>query len=816
MSDKPMYYGGNGSSPMYYGGKKPMYYGGAGRNYGNPGYGGAYGYGAYGGMAYGTKEADDGSFVGKVTLARVLRVISQRWLSVFVFLLVGLIVSFAVYRISPTVYQATSEFTMDMRRTTGRAGKNSTLAEAMPDYGATYVEIFNTRISDWRSEKLFAKIVQQYRSSRPASTVTDEEVLGVLAGSELELVRNSRIITISLRSKSPALCADLANAYAESIEAFTDEENKARCDKAVAQIHGNVERQRRSVEKIAQQMRDFRTANKIDSLRANLATVEQARSKTTSDILVLEVEEAQLVEWEKMLAAVQKDPASYGNLATGVPRAQEIATEFKAYQDADGEYQKLMLVFTESHPQVVAAKKMLDLSRQRFLDSAARALLTGRSTLQVTRNQLVNLRQKREDLGGELATIAQRIGLAESGIKQLESDYDVQNEVLRALHTNENEARIEAESNNEIVRVGRPASIPSSPVLPNPLIIFGAGLFISVALGVLFVLVVDNLEDTVVNLADIEGRLSLKVLAVLPHVRRKKRAEVAKFLVAEKYSQFSESVAGLRNLLDSPRYEALSHCVLIISTQPGEGKTITSTSLAISYAQAGRKVLHVDFDLRRPRLAKIWGFEMTKERSFSHVLQNAGKSLPDFASLVNHTDVPGLDIIASLAPDGVSPATIFGSSAVPEFFDWARANYDHIVVDSPPYGVVGDVVSLSVLVDSVIIMCCPDRTHFKPIQFCARSLTEAGANILGAIVNDIEFSNASAFTPHSHGHGYHKYGYGYGYGYGSYGYRSKDADDDDALPEKGKAKPELTVGEPKVDKQNGEGDVAPKEFSDGE
>ena len=816
MSDKPMYYGGTGSSPMYYGNKKPMYYGGAGRNYGNPAYGAAYGYGSYGGLPYGSKsEEEDGSFVGKVTFARVLRVISQRWLSVFVFLLVGLIVSFAVYRISPTIYEATSEFTMDMRRTTGRAGQNSTLAEAMPDYGATYVEIFNTRISDWRSAKLFAKIGQQYRSSRPASTVTDEEVLGVLAGSELELVRNSRIITISLRSKTPALCADLANAYAESIEAFTDEENKARCDKAVAQIHGNVERQRRSVEKIAQQMRDFRTANKIDSLRANLATVEQARSQTTSDILVLETEEAQLVEWEKMLAAVQKDPASYGNLATGVPRAQEIATEFKTYQDADGEYQKLMLVFTESHPEVIAAKKMLDLARQRFLDSAARALLTGRSTLQVTRNQLVSLRQKREDLGSELASIAQRIGLAESGIKQLESDYDVQNEVLKALHTNENEARIEAESNNEIVRVGRPASIPSTPVLPNPMIIFGAGLFISVALGVLFVLVVDNLEDTVVNLADIEGRLSLKVLAVLPHVRRKKRAEVAKFLVEDKYSHFAESVAGLRNLLDSPRYEALSHCVLVISTQPGEGKTITSTSLAISYAQAGRRVLHVDFDLRRPRLAKIWDLaDLSKDRSFSHVLQNAGKSAPDFSALVNHTTVPGLDVICSLAPEGVSPATIFGSSAVPEFFDWARGNYDHIIVDSPPYGLVGDVVSLSVLVDSVIIMCCPDRTHFKPIQFCARSLTEAGANILGVIVNDIEFSNSSAFTPHSHGHSYHKYGYGYGYGYGS---RSKDADDDDGLPEKGKTREvPFKESEQKSEEVSQDADVVPKGFADDE
>lgn len=764
MSDKPIYYGGSGSSPMYYGGRKPMYYG-AGKNYGAPAYAGVYG-GVYGDAA--GNGGEDGSVVGTITLSRMLRVVSQRWLSVFVFLIVGLIVAFAVYRISPTIYEAKSEFSMDMRRTTGGQGA---LAEITPDYGNTYAEIFNTRISDWRSEKVITKVIQQYRAGHPNSTVTDEELIESLANSELELIRNSRIITIALRSKSPDICAALANAYAESIESFTDEENKLRCDKAVSQIHQNVERKRREVDKISQQLLEFRTSHKVDNLRSSRDTVQQGLSKTTTDILALETMETQLIEWEKMLTAVQKDPASYGNLSTSVPRAQEIAEEFRAYQDADGLYQKLMFTFTESHPEVIAAKRALELSKQRFLDAAARALLTGRSTLKVTRNQLAILRQKQDDLRNELASLEQRIVLAESGLGQLEAEFGIANRVLEGLILDENKARIEAESNNEIVRVGRPAGIPTKPVFPNPAIVFGAGIVLSLALGIVFVLIIDNLEDTVVNLADIEGRLALKVLAVLPHVRRKKREDVAKFLIEDKYSQFSEAVAGLRNLLDSPRYEALSHCLLVISTQPGEGKTITSTSLAISYAQAGRRTLHVDFDLRRPRLARIWNLNLDEAHSFSHVLQAAGKgTTPDFAQLVNATEQPGLDVIASLPPDGVSPATIFGSSVVPEFFTWARANYDHIIVDSPPYGIVGDVVSLAVLVDAVLIMCCPDRTHFKPIQYCSRSLTEAGANILGAIVNDIEVSSAHAFAPHTHGRHYGKYGYGYGYGYG---YRPK-------------------------------------------
>lgn len=761
MADKPIYYGREGGSgPMYYGSGqnmsmgagRPMYYASRTR------YGGYGSYGQYG--AYGQYGGEENSIVGTITFSRFLRVISQRWLSVFVFIFIGLIASFAVYRISPTIYSATSEFTMDMRRSSGN--NRSALDLAIPDYGNTYAEIFNTRISDWRSDKIIAKIMEQYRAKNPASTASDEDILKCLVDSEIELQRNSRIIRISVRSTSPQMCAALANAYAQAIESFTDEENKIRCDRAVSQIHANVEKARREVNKIQNQLLEFRTAHKVDNMRSARDTIQQGLSKTVQSILVLETDESQLIEWEKMLSMVQKDPTSYGSLSVSVPRAQEIATEFKAFQDADGEYQKLLFAYTESHPDVISKKKEMELSKQRFLEAADRALQTGRSTLKVTRNQLANLKQKKEDLSAELSSLEQRIALAETGLKRLDGEAEVANSVLEGLILNENTARIEAESNNEMVRVGRVANIPQKPILPNPLVIFGAGVVLSMMLGVAFVFIIDNLEDTVVNLSDIEVRLSLKVLAILPHLRNKKRRDVARSLIDEKYSQFSESVASLRNLLESPRYQAMAKSILFISTQPGEGKTITSTSLAISYAQSGKKTLHVDFDLRRPKVAGIWGVELTKARSFSHVLQSSISTEVDFSSIINKTEIENFDIVASLSPDGVAPAQIFGSGAIAQFFEWARANYDRIIVDAPPYGVVGDVVTLSMLVDSTIIMCCPDRTHFKPIQYCTRNLTEAGANILGVVVNDVEIAQVSAFSV-SHHSAYGKYGYGYSY-----------------------------------------------------
>jgi capsular polysaccharide biosynthesis protein len=253
MSDKPLYYGGGkpmyygGGKPMYYGGGKPMYYGGSGgMRYGGGSYG-AYGsYGGYGGT-------DDGSVVGTISVSRILRVLSQRWLSVFVFLLVGLIAAFVVYRISPTIYESKSEFSMDIRRSVGNRSVGA-IDQSLPDLGNTYAEIFNTRISDWRSDKVLLMIEQQYRTSHPSSTVSQEDIFSTIAGSQIELVRNSRIITIAVRSEEAKLAQALANAYAESIESFTVEEKKVRCDKAVSQIHENVEKKRREADKIAKSL----------------------------------------------------------------------------------------------------------------------------------------------------------------------------------------------------------------------------------------------------------------------------------------------------------------------------------------------------------------------------------------------------------------------------------------------------------------------------------------------------------------------------------------------------------------------------------
>jgi uncharacterized protein involved in exopolysaccharide biosynthesis len=164
-------------------------------------------------------------------MGRVLRVVSQRWLTVFVFLLIGIIVSFSIYSVSPKIYEAVSEFTIDINR---KSGNNASLLDNdMAVYGNNYVEIFNTRQSQWRSKKVLDKVVDEYNTANKDSNVKDIQLYEILADSKLELVRNARIITISVRSQDPKMAMDLANAYLRAIKSTTENENRERSAEAV-------------------------------------------------------------------------------------------------------------------------------------------------------------------------------------------------------------------------------------------------------------------------------------------------------------------------------------------------------------------------------------------------------------------------------------------------------------------------------------------------------------------------------------------------------------------------------------------------------
>jgi capsular exopolysaccharide synthesis family protein len=763
-TQKPVQYSGHAQYPS-----KSAYY------YGPPPYG-AYGYGAphYGGGPGGVNEAED-SIIGDVTIGRMLRVCLQRWVTILVFVILGAIGAFFVFKIMPTIYEASSMLEMSIRPSRILATR-SAIVET--DTTGTLEEVFNTRLSRLRSRAMLEQVLARYHTDHPNSTVSEEDLISLLSGgTRISLQRRSRLVVVSVRSANAQLAANIANAYALTAETFTQDENKAVSDEAVAWLRTTVEAQRRKLSQADQAILDFKVSAMIDSFEKDKEEVGVTRGRVNVDITDLSLQIAKAEEMLHTLEKIQDMPDRFGSLPDNTPRAAEIAQTYQKMQDQIAERNAMLARYTAKHPDVLVKDKEVEVYRVQFAEVVKRACETAQANVNLLQNQMGPLKIKHQELIDTYRDLQVKMDAAVLRLHQLQRDLDVNEQSYQALLNRMEEARLANDENMCTVKVGETSMIPRTPVSPQPMLIFPAGPILGLLIGALFVLMIDHLEDKITNIADIEQRLRMKVLCVLQHVQKKKREDLALITAESKFSHFSESFASLRSLLDSPRYREHAKVVLLLSTQPSEGKTISSSNLALSYATSGQRTLLVDFDMRRPRQARIYKMSRDAFVSLPHTLDKNDPAL--FEKLPVPSGFANLDLVLSRTSSEISPANLMGSGIVAHFMDWARQHYDRIIIDAPPFGIVSDAVVLASVADSVILMCCPDRTHYGPIKHAMRHLTAVGARVIGVLVNDVDFSRRSMFS----GYDYH-YRYSYSYG-GKYAYRG--------APD---VRPEIRVEEP--------------------
>lgn len=682
--------------------------------------------------------------VGDVSARRVARVVFRRWYVVAGFLAAGGLSGFAVCRLMPPVYEAVATFTMNFNRASAKYGDDTAVA-LMGDGAMTYGELYNTRLAEWYSQPVAIGLLRAYRTLRPGSKVPDDEIMDALANARIELKPMSRLVEVRVRAATPQLCTDLAQAYVGAIAANAETQSDARRARATKLMEENVARQRAIALELAHITAANRVTNAVESLRTDLELAERGLSYTVGELLRLEGEELRLVEVSKILDEVAQTPSAYGKLLATDSRSAEIARAAEECLELEKKCREMLGLVTKRHPAVRQAGRELLAARARLKAVARRAKDSGQASLRELKPRIDALKERKADLELKQAHNKRMLSVAENEVQKDERRLAAARSTLKALMVEENRMRSMAELGREVVVPGCPPTEPDTPVIPDPATVYGIAMLIAATAGVFVSLLLDRMADPLLDVWDVMQRVNRPVLARLPRVSVKERREIVQLMVDSPRSVFAERVRGLRQLLDSPRFESASHCILVVSTAPGEGKTITAASLAAAFAQAGRRTLLVDFDLRRPRQAEVWKLSMTPETSLSHVLSSAKSRSPDFAVLAHRQAFDGLDVIASLPPDGVDPATLTGSMSVRAFFAWARATYDGIVVDAPPFGTVADTVSLASLTDSAIVMCRPEVTNAGRLAACVEYLSDTGAEILGIVVNDVD-PRGSAFA----------------------------------------------------------------------
>lgn len=212
------------------------------------------------------------------------------------------------------------------------------------------------------------------------------------------------------------------------------------------------------------------------------------------------------------------------------------------------------------------------------------------------------------------------------------------------------------------------------------------------------------------------------------------------FVLDNPKSQIAESFRTLRTNLQFLDIDREIKSIVITSSIPGEGKSTIAINLAMSMAQLDKKILIIDCDLRKPVLHKF--FKLNNRQGLTNILAKK-EDFKDNINKINKLD--NLDVLTS-GPTPPNPSELLNSKSMKEFLNSIRDEYDLIVIDSPPVGVVSDSTILSTLVDGTILVVSAKTTDRTLIKRSKEQLEQVDANILGTILNKVPVREGSEYS----------------------------------------------------------------------
>jgi capsular exopolysaccharide synthesis family protein len=304
-----------------------------------------------------------------------------------------------------------------------------------------------------------------------------------------------------------------------------------------------------------------------------------------------------------------------------------------------------------------------------------------------------------------------------------------------------------------------PAGLPPKPASPKPIVVGALGVLAGLALGIAVAFVRERLDDGLRGRSDLETAIGAPVLGVVPKVPGWKNRHDAKLVSREQpKSGVAESYRTLRTSVSFAAAQSGIKTIMITSPAAGDGKTTTAANLALVLADAGKRVVLVSADLRKPRIHQF--FELSNEVGLSNVLAGEVEAW----EAILDPGVENLRIMPS-GPVPSRPAEMLQSEHMTDIINGLRDVSDFIIIDTAPVLLVSDALALVPLTDGVLFVADAEKTPRSAVMQTRDHLQQVGATIFGAVLNDFDPRKAKAYRytdPYA----------SYRYRYGSYGYDS--------------------------------------------
>lgn len=200
--------------------------------------------------------------------------------------------------------------------------------------------------------------------------------------------------------------------------------------------------------------------------------------------------------------------------------------------------------------------------------------------------------------------------------------------------------------------------------------------------------------------------------------------------------------------------------IMATSAYPEDGKTTVTANLALMFALSDAKVVLVDADIRKGRIARY--FKRKSTPGLSDYLSGQA-SLNDVVHRTRTNENLSYITCGTHSP---RPYELLESDEMKNLVEELKKYYDYVIIDTPPILVISDALALTPIVDGAVLVCRHEVSYVSDISRAISTLRFAKANILGVIVNDFKDSHVGKYGGYSKKYSYYKYKYGYNYGYG--------------------------------------------------
>ncbi len=577
-------------------------------------------------------------------------------------------------------------------------------------------------------------------------------------------MRRSNLVEVSFYSEDPALAARIANELCkeyiyQNLQVRWDEANDA-SEWLSHQLVGLKVK----LEKSEDALNAYARANSI-------FFVEEKQNMETERLKELQAEytKAQSLRFEK--------ESLYSLVQAG--RTQELPgfLENKMIQDLTVElgktqrdYAELTATYKAEYPKAVAKKKEVD-ALQATIDRQKKNLAQG--VIDTYRSALANEKYLEQEMDVQKKVVND---IEEKSIQYniLKRDVDTNKELYQGLMTKMKEEMVTAGVQASNIRILDAAEVPKGPVKPRVLLNLALGFMLGLGLGIGLAFLQEYLDNTLKTADEVERLLRLPSLGLLPDCMGDNGKGSGEELavvnhgnngVAPALQTGREPIEAYRTLRTSILLSAnpVPKMLLITSALPSEGKTTVTVNLGATLASLGSKVVIVDCDMRRPCCHRSTGVENRPGfvRCLTGHIDLADAILPV-------PGVPNLSVIPC-GPIPPNPAEVLSSPVTVELLRRLRAEFEYVLLDSPPLLTVSDSRILSTLTDAVVLVTRAYSTPFDLVRRARGLLYNSGARILGVALNSVAVHKQG-----SSGYGAYRYGYGYGYGY------EPDSDEDSA------------------------------------